>query len=120
MTVNNVEYAGPWIGAQRVQDLLHIDTPELARRLANREILGCVFRSGNTFFPSRQFLNGGVVPGLKDVLDLLMEGDPDRETCVLWLAGSPGDGISNWDHLRAGRLQLVLKEAQRDASRWNQ
>jgi hypothetical protein len=119
-TVNNVEYAGPWLGAQKVKDLLHIDSPELARRLANREILGCEFRSSNLFFPSRQFHRGSVIHGLKNVLDALAEGDPDPETWALWMAGSPGDGISNWDLLHAGCLDFVLTEASRDAARWRQ
>lgn len=116
-----VEYAGPWIDSETVQGLLGIDSEELARQLIHREMIGCVFLSGRTYFPAKQLMNGRVVDGLHEVLEVLASGDDDPETWAVWMAGSPADdGITNWERLRAGRLDLVLTTARRHASRWSQ
>ncbi|MET0843368.1 MAG: hypothetical protein ABWY23_05930 [Mycetocola sp.] len=115
-----VEYIGPWADASTVRDYLHIDDAVLGRRLENREILGCRFRDNRVYFPIRQFQSGQVIEDLKYVLDVLATGIDSPRTWATWLAGIPGDDmITNWEHLRAGRLDLVLTEARRDAERWN-
>lgn len=116
-----VDHAGPWASSETVQEYLHIDSDELARLLANHEILGCSFSDRKTYFPLRGFLDGRLVDGLGEVLAVLASGPTNAQTWATWLAGSPrDDGVSHWEHLRAGRLDEVLLEARRDVARWNQ
>lgn len=87
--------------------------------LADHEILGCEFASGNVFFPTRQFNHGRVVDGLVDVLAVFAAGGTHPETCALWLAGPTGGvGPTGWENLSAGRLELVMTEVRRDVYRW--
>lgn len=115
------EYRGPWADASAVRDYLRINDAELSRRLENREILGCQFRDREVYyFPTRQFQNGRVVEGLKEVLDVLATGISSPQTWATWLAGMPDDDeTTNWELMRTARLDRVLIEARRDAYRWS-
>lgn len=115
-----VDYVGPFASTQDVREYLHIDQIELDRRLANHELFGLTFSDGSTYLPTRQFQHGRVVEGLRDVLEILATGPFDATTWATWMAGNPGDGITHWERLRAGELNLVLTEARRDVGRWNQ
>ena len=107
-----MEVFGPWAGIRQVCHYLNIDPSELARRTANGEILAREFDNGSVFYPTPQFLQGQVIDGLKAVLDVLATRGVDQDHVRLWLANSSGDLPSYWDHLRAGRLELVLDAAR--------
>lgn len=107
------EYSGPWAGSRQVCNFLDIDLSELARRTANREVLGRTFSDGSVSYPTGQFVDGQVVEGLAAVLDVLATYDADPNTWTLWMTGSPGGGPTNWELLLAGHVETVLTEARR-------
>lgn len=116
---DNVEYAGPWSGPAMIEGYLGISRQALAKKRRVRSLLGVPFRNGKFYYPTRQFRDGAVLPGLKDVLDALSVGDDDPETWALWMAGQPADGErTNWDELRDGNVDLLVMLARRDAARW--
>jgi hypothetical protein len=116
---SNVEYAGPWTDLPAVCEYLNVTADEVQRMVDQRRLLGCEFRDNKLYFPTRQFMNHGVVNGLSDVLDALAAGIDSPQVWATWMAALPEDGVSAWELLRTGRLQDVLVEARRDASRWS-
>jgi len=75
---------------------------------------------GVTLYPAFQLHAGRVVDGLSDVLAVLQTGTASHWTWAEWLntALADEDVPRAIDALRAGRLDEVLRDAERDAWVW--
>jgi hypothetical protein len=113
---------GPWVSAASVMEGLQVGRAALAKQRTAHRILGVRFADRTFYYPSRQFRDGRVIDGLRQVLDALAVGSDDPDTWAAWMAG-PADaaepeGDSMWDLLREGEVDAVVREARRDAARW--
>lgn len=117
--VSNAEYAGPWADSPTVRSYLGRTSTEIARMVDDLELLGAEFSDSNVYFPVRQFSDGTVVDGLRDVLRVLKSGIRSPQVWATWLTGpGPDNSQTIWDALREGRKAEVLIEAEHDAGRW--
>jgi hypothetical protein len=75
---------------------------------------------GVTLYPAFQLHDGQVVEGLSEVLAVLPTGTASRWTWAQWLnTAMPDDDPPRIiDALRAGRLDEVLRDAERDSWAW--
>lgn len=80
-------------------------------------LLQVVTSDGVTLYPAFQLHDGRVVEGLSDVLRVLRTGTTGRWTWAQWLNVAVA-GRRNMDLLYAGRLDEVLRDAERDAGAW--
>lgn len=113
---------GPFYDTARVMDLLGLTADQVAK-LAHDGALIRLFTADPdavAIYPTRQFSDGAVVPGLREVLVALRAGGLDDEwTHARWLLdSSPEVPVSAIDELRAGNLDSVLEEAHQDAAVW--
>lgn len=124
----NVEHVGPWTDIHVAARHLRVSPAEVLARVVRRELLGMRFADGELYLPIRQFVeNGRVVPGLREVLDELATGIESPEAWGTWLAAPAGPMLAGegeqptgWDHLAAGEIETLLREARQDASLWQQ
>ena len=74
----------------------------------------------NHVYPTFQFVDGAVLPGLPEVLELTV-GKVDDWTLASWLvARQPSLGQSVTEHLRGtGIVPEVLSVARHSAERWS-
>jgi hypothetical protein len=119
---SNVEYSGPWANAATTAEYLGVSEAELEAMREGHEILECTFADGQTYYPVRQFSGGKLVPGLREVLDVLFTGVSSEQVAATWLAGPADDGTRRtvWEQLADGDVKSVLAVARQDASRWSQ
>ncbi|PWC06573.1 hypothetical protein DF223_10750 [Mycetocola zhujimingii] len=103
---------GPWLDEASVLDLLHTSRGELEGMLERQELLRAEFADGTVLYPLWQFADARVVPGLRDVLQLLLKEGASMDGCILWLSSAGEDGNAMWWNLRMGRLPLVLRSAE--------
>ncbi|MFF7291672.1 hypothetical protein ACFY9N_03980 [Microbacterium sp. NPDC008134] len=83
-------------------------------------LLGLDTAEGTRLFPAFQLWNGGPVPGLREVLEVLRTGTESRWTWVQWLnTALADDGTAHIERLRMGDLGGVLLEARHDAWAWS-
>lgn len=124
----NADHVGPWTDIHEAARHLRVSPSRILARVERRELLGMRFGDGELYLPVRQFLGSGrVVPGLREVLDELATGIDSPQVWGTWLAcpagpmlAGEGDHPTGWDLLAAGEVEMVLLEARRDASRWQQ
>lgn len=86
----------------------------------NLRLLALETSDGVTLYPAFQLHQGKVVEGLSQVLAVLQTGTASRWTWAQWLntALPDEDPPRNIDALRAGHLDEVLRDAERDAWAW--
>lgn len=111
---------GPCYTVTSMARVLGWSEAEVARAGASLEVLALDTEEGRSLYPAFQVHDGKVVEGLAEVLRTLATGTASRWTWAQWLntalpVESPPRAI---DALRAGHLDDVLLEAQRDAWSW--
>jgi hypothetical protein len=120
MTDNpNVEAAGPWLDTRTAAEYLRVPEEELAQLRQAGRVLGVKFNDGRWYHPALQFRNHAVVPGLDQVLEVLMKLG-SKQLAATWLAAPALDGTdrTSWDQLADRDLETVLHDARRDVSDW--
>lgn len=110
---------GPWVTAKAVAEYCNISEQELLVRTESGWVLGVEFADGKYYYQAQQFMDGGPLAGLDQVLAVLARGFRAPATMAGWFAGRAyiGMDVSRWDLLRLGDVKLVLGWAQEDADR---
>jgi len=84
-----------------------------------RRVLRLMAADGVDLFPVFQVRDGHVHPQLHSVLEVLRSGVDDPWTWAQWLNTPLDDDITQIEHLWAGHLSEVLRDARHDARAWN-
>jgi hypothetical protein len=110
---------GEWVTPQAVMNYCHITADTLREWRVTNRVLGAEFNDGNFYYPTAQFRDGRVAPGLSDVLAVLSRGFRANATRIAWFAGRAyvGEAIARWDLLRAGEVSLLIEWAKQDVAR---
>jgi len=110
---------GPVYTSQGLQRWLGISRQAINQHVQGRRILRLTTTDGVSVFPSFQFdSNGGRLPHLSDVLDVLATGVDDPWTWASWLNAPDKAGLTNAARLRNGDWELVRESASEDAAAW--
>ena len=117
------EQVGPFYDTAGVLSWLGITSTDLDERRARHAILICSTADGQQILPTWQFqTDGTLLPGLRDVLEILASGTHDEWTWALWLTSRVPyqlDGKSAAQWLAEGRdPSSVTDLARQDASSW--
>ena len=97
---------------------------EVAGAAASLQILELLTDDDVLLYPAFQVLDGHLIPGLTQVLQVLSTGTEGRWTWAQWL-NSPFDDDSGEpapraiEQLRAGQLEEVLRDAEHAAAAWS-
>ena len=111
------EHAGPFLDTEGVMAVLDgVSKQAVSQRVRAGRLLALRTGSGQLVYPLWQFVDGGLLPGLPDVLEAAGL-DPDRPatgwTVASWLATEDPDlGGAPRTLLAAGRLGPVLRAAR--------
>lgn len=113
---------GPCYTAAALARVLGLTEDEIADAGDALRLLALRTSDGVTLYPAFQIQDGEVVAGLAEVLQVLRTGIDSGWTWAQWLnvAVPDNDSVSsrNIDKLRAGFLNVVLRDAERDAAAW--
>jgi hypothetical protein len=95
----------------QVAALLHVSPADVMQRMADHAILGIV-DEGEWRFPTAQFEQGRVLPGLDQVLKILTDSNVTAIQQLSWLVEPhPAFGASPIETLRAGEIARVVSGA---------
>lgn len=78
------EAIGPTLPAERVSELLGVDTAAVRAMAGRRELLELITTDEVPLYPSWQFQAGAVVPGLAELLTTLSSAVADDWTIASW------------------------------------
>ena len=99
------ELIGPFLRSDGVQARLGISRQAVAAKAARRRLLRVFTSDGAALFPTWQFDDGSVVPGLAEILSLFPERAVDGWTLAGWLRTEdpelravPLDALAQGDH----------------------
>ena len=111
------DLVGPFLRSQGVEARLGITRQAVAARAARRGLLRVVTTDGVHLYPAWQFEDGGIVPGLGDVLSLFAEDAVDGWTLAGWLrTRDPVLGEAPLAALRRGDVARALAAARTAAA----
>ncbi|HUP23899.1 MAG TPA: hypothetical protein VNB06_13265 [Thermoanaerobaculia bacterium] len=79
------DLVGPFLRCEGVEARLGITRQAVAARAARRRLLRMVTADGVHLYPTWQFADGGLVPGLDEVISLFAEEAVDGWTLAGWL-----------------------------------
>jgi hypothetical protein len=103
---------GGTLTAEEVAGILGITRQAVEKRRSSGTLLGLTTAAHGYRYPSWQFIQSGVVPGLEDVLRALALFDPWMQA-AFFVSGNPRlENTSPLEALKAGRLTAVLEAAQ--------
>lgn len=106
------DLVGPFLRSEGVEARLGITRQGVAARAARRRLLRVVTADGVHLYPTWQFADGGIVPGLDDVFSLFAEDAVDGWTLAGWLrTPEPELGEAPLERLRRGDIAGVLAAA---------
>jgi Protein of unknown function (DUF2384) len=113
---------GPFYDTAGVATVLGVSGSAVRGRRARGSLLSMQTGSGSTVYPTWQFQDGHVVPGLGRVLRSLRGVDVSRWTLAAWLRTPDVElgGRTPMDCLRAGDQDPVLLVASRASEHWVQ
>ena len=111
---------GPVHTDAQVEKLLGVGSRDVVVRVERRTLLGLHTEDGKVVYPTFQFVDGDVIPGLSEVLELTV-GFVDDWTLASWLqAKQPNLGRSVIDYLcECGADDEVLSVARHATERWS-
>lgn len=113
---------GPCYTSAGIARVLGCTEREVADAVDSLRLLAVTTSDGVTLYPAFQVWGGRVVEGLAEVLQVLRTGTASRWTWAQWLntviADGDADPSSPIDELRAGRLDVVLRDAEHNAAAW--
>jgi hypothetical protein len=107
-----LEAEGGVLRAQDVAALLHISRQAAYKRYRAGRLLAVSCGRHGFVFPAWQFVPGGVLPGLEDVLDALAGFDPWMKLAFFLEANAATGGKTPLAALRKGNLKEVLRAAE--------
>jgi hypothetical protein len=111
------DLVGPFLRCEGVEARLGVTRQAVAARAARRRLLRVVTADGVHLYPTWQFADGGVVPGLDDVLSLFAEDAVDGWTLAGWLrTPDPELGAAPLEALQRGDVAAVLAAARSAAA----
>lgn len=114
---------GPCYDTPGLTRWLGISKQALAKRVANKTVLGCRSSDGHWLYPAWQFdEHGNASRDLPELITILAGPDDDRWRAAVWLsAPSPdlpdAEPAGAW-LARGGAADIVLRAARADAARW--
>lgn len=101
------ESLGPWVTGKNMEQHFGISRQRLAQWRSEYKVLGVQFGDRRFYYPSDQFIDGRVAPGLQPVLrQLCPHFEP--ETIASFLAARVDDSETTyWSLLRKGELDIA-------------
>lgn len=113
---------GPCYSTESLRAVLNMTRQGLSKAALQRRVLRLPVQEKDTYiYPAFQVKDGAIIPGLREVLDVLAEGSPRPWTWALWLnnlTGPENRPTRNIDRLADGDLEGVLRDAHRTAVAW--
>jgi len=103
---------GGTLGVQEVAPLLNISRQAVYKRYRAGRLLAVDCGRHGYAFPAWQFVPGGVLPGLAEVLEALSDLDPWMKLAFFLSENVALKGKSPLDALRRGRFQDILRSAE--------
>ena len=103
---------GGSLGVQEVAGLLSLSRQAVYKRYRAGRLLAVDCGRHDYAFPIWQFVPGGVLPGLEEVLRTLADLDPWMKLAFFLGEDVALKGKSPLESLRKGRLQEVLRSAE--------
>jgi hypothetical protein len=111
------DLVGPFLRSDGVEARLGITRQAVAARAARRRLLRVVTADAVHLYPTWQFADGGLLPGLDDVLSLFAEDAIDGWTLAGWLRTRDQElGEAPLEALRRGDVAGVLAVARSAAA----
>jgi hypothetical protein len=111
------DLVGPFLRSTGVEARLGITRQGVAARAARRSLLRVITADGVHLYPEWQFDDGGLLPGLGDVLTLFAEDAVDGWTLAGWLrTRDPELGEAPLETLERGDVARVLAAARTAAA----
>ncbi len=113
------EQAGPFYDTEAVMDLLGgVSKQAVNDRVRRHRLLALRTGSGRLVYPTMQFHRRAVVPGVGELLDLLLPDDTEAWMVASWLSTPDPDldGQTPIAVLRSGSTEPVLRAARQLAS----
>jgi hypothetical protein len=114
--------AGPFYDTPALVTWLGVTRQALHQRVRARQVLACRTADGHTVYPAWQLSpSGQSIPGLPEVLAVLVGAAADPWTVAIWLRTPSDDlgGLTAADWLAEGRDPApVLEAARADSARW--
>lgn len=111
------DLVGPFLRSQGVEARLGITRQGVAARAARRSLLRVITADGVHLYPAWQFDDGGLLPGLGDLLPLFAEDAVDGWTLAGWLrTRDPDLDEAPLETLRRGDVARVLAAARTAAA----
>jgi hypothetical protein len=102
---------GTPLATSEVAAFLHVEESEVERLRAARQLLGLPL-NGRYVYPSWQFQDNGVLPGLSQVLQALSVGDPWMRAAFFLGTTDHLAGRSPLTELKQGHVSAVVRAAQ--------
>lgn len=107
------ELVGPFLRSEGVQARLGITRQAVAAKAARRRLLRTITTDGEHLYPVWQFVDGGMVEGLAEVLALFPERAVDGWTLAGWLrTADPDLGEPPFDAVCRGAIERVRAVAR--------
>lgn len=110
--------AGPCYTAAGIADILGCTEADVSRAGRELRLLEVWTSDGLALYPAFQVQSGHIVRGLAEVLQVLRTGTAGRWTWVQFLNVSVAGETTHIQHLRAGRVDDVLRRAHQEAAAW--
>lgn len=111
------DLVGPFVRSPGVEARLGITRQGVAARAARRRLLRVITADGVHLYPTWQFADGGLLPGLADVTCLFAEDAVDGWTLAGWLrTRDPELGEAPLERLQRGDVAGVLAAARTAAA----
>ena len=110
---------GPCYTAAGIADVLGCTEAEVGRAADELRLLEVQTSDELALYPAFQVQSGHIVRGLPEVLEVLRTGTAGRWTWVQFLNVSVAGETTHIEHLRAGRVDDVLRSAHEEAAAWN-
>jgi hypothetical protein len=107
-----LEAEGGILRGQEVASILQISRQAAYKRYRAGRLLAIDCGRHGFAFPAWQFVPGGVLPGLEDVLDALADFDPWMKLAFFLEANAATGGKMPLAALRQGKLRDVLRAAE--------
>lgn len=115
---------GPCYTASSLARALGWNEAHIVEAVASLHVLELEASDGPLLYPTFQVWDGRVVDGLGAVLEVLSAGTSSRWTWAQWLNAAADDDSGEdapcaIEQLRAGQLDIVLRDARHAAAAWS-
>jgi len=107
-----LEAEGGTLSAQKAASLLNVSRQAAYKRYRAGRLLAVDCGRHGFAFPAWQFVPGGVLPGLEDVLAALADFDPWMKLAFFLEANAATSGKTPLEALRRGKLKDALRAAR--------